>query len=719
MDPRLSTSTSARGGGLLLCGLLLVAACADQDAPTGPEEGFTPPIGLSHGEYGSSFGIYRIPYADGSAVTVTRDAHTHTPENRIDMAGNEAGFFIVAAASGTIRAIVDHNGNSPGAGDGLGSDGVTAQDDALEHSCQDSDTVVGSCSSYNNYVWIEHPSGEWTKYTHFGTGTVTAREWAVGDWIEAGDTLGIEGDVGAASGRHLHHEVGLPSDPDDLTPFSTLGGFMVPDFGVNLVPRVCDIGDMEYKADSVYTAAACAHEPPMASAGGPYEVDEGSTVMLDGTGSVDPEGLPLTYAWTPEENMDDPAAAQPMFMGVDDGEVAVGLTVYDQVEMLWDATEATVTVLNVAPDVSIDASQVTVMDEGESLQILANFTDPGILDAPFTAQVQCYDLAGYALSVDGTVEITSEEGPLTGTVSAECDFGDTSQTGEPLSGTFAVVVTVTDKDGAEGEASFDLTVHNVDPTPVMDLTGATMINGVPTIFSMMGGSVDFSARVTDPGSDDLHLAWDWDDGNTATATYLLDDPNADPFPSPTMDARDVTDMQSHMFAEACLYTVSLTATDDDAGEGSDSTSVVVTGNSGEARSAGYWMTQYRENRVELGEEVLNCYLAISGHMSAVFDEERDGTDSFESATDALWTNDSRGRMWHLLDRQLLTAWLNFANGAYGWDEMVDTDGDGMADTPFSDAITHAEMVRLDPDATRQELEAQKDLLEYISLMHED
>jgi len=130
------------------------------------------------------------------------------------------------------------------------------------------------------------------------------------------------------------------------------------------------------------------------------------------------------------------------------------------------------------------------------------------------------------------------------------------------------------------------------------------------------------------------------------------------------------------------------------------------------------MTQYRENRVELGEDVLNCYLAISGHMSAVFDEERDGTDSFESATDALWTNDSRGRMWHLLDRQLLTAWLNFANGAYGWDDMVDTDGDGMVDTPFSDAITHAEMVRLDPEATRQELEAQKDLLEHISLMHE-
>ena len=29
------------------------------------------------------------------------------------------------------------------------------------------------------------------------------------------------------------------------------------------------------------------------------------------------------------------------------------------------------------------------------------------------------------------------------------------------------------------------------------------------------------------------------------------------------------------------------------------------------------------------------------------------------------------------DRQLLAAWLNLANGAVAWDELVDTDGDGL------------------------------------------
>jgi hypothetical protein len=72
-------------------------------------------------------------------------------------------------------------------------------------------------------------------------------------------------------------------------------------------------------------------------------------------------------------------------------------------------------------------------------------------------------------------------------------------------------------------------------------------------------------------------------------------------------------------------------------------------------------------------------------------------------------------MSELLDRQLLAALLNFANGSVGWDELIDTDGDGVDDTTFSDVIAAAESVRADPTATRAQLEAQKDLLERINL----
>ncbi|HYG57099.1 MAG TPA: hypothetical protein VD902_03425 [Symbiobacteriaceae bacterium] len=47
----------------------------------------------------------------------------------------------------------------------------------------------------------------------------------------------------------------------------------------------------------------------------------------------------------------------------------------------------------------------------------------------------------------------------------------------------------------------------------------------------------------------------------------------------------------------------------------------------------------------------------------------------------------------------MCSWLNFANGAIGYDELMDTDGDGVADTPFYVAMAGAEAVRLDPLAT--------------------
>jgi murein DD-endopeptidase MepM/ murein hydrolase activator NlpD len=729
MPNRSLVSRAATTVGAVLA-LTLASGCDAPPTESG-EAVLTVPPSYSHGSFTSSTGIYRVPFVDASDVTVSNDHHDHNPVNRIDMVGNVANLQIVAAASGIIRAIVDWHGNSNGLGDGLAADGVTAQNDNLEHSCQDAadmngnaipnSVVAGLCQSHNNYVWVEHPNGEWTKYTHFQTGSVSANNWQVGDWIEAGDVLGIEGDVGRASGRHLHFEVGLPNDPTDLTPFTALGGFMAGSagFGVNLVPRVCDADNVDYLYSTgvTYTANPCDHAAPTVAHGGPYQVNEGSTVLLDGTGSTDPDGRPLTFSWTPGDALDDTTLAQPTFDGVDDGVTILLLRVFDQVEALWDSASTTVTVANVAPTVTIDPAQVTAIDEGSQLLVKANFTDPGVLDAPFTAKIECNDVTGYAVTVDAAVQITSTDGPLTGTAAAYCPFGDTSESGDPAAGTFKVTVTVTDKDGGEGTASFDVTVHNTPPDPEISLDGATNVNGVPTYIGSVGETLEFSADVTDDGSDDLSLTWDWDDGSTAQATYLLNPPGTDPFPSPNESPRDETDEQSHAWAEPCYYGVTLTALDDDGGQGTAGANVIITGSSGRARSAGYWLTQVRGNRSGLGAETLGCYLAIAEHMSAVFDEERNGTGSLAEAADVLHTGGSKGDVSEELDQQLLAAWLNFANGAFGWNEFVDTTGDGVPDTAFSAAIAAAEAVRLDPNATRAELEAQKDVLEAINLMH--
>jgi hypothetical protein len=67
-----------------------------------------------------------------------------------------------------------------------------------------------------------------------------------------------------------------------------------------------------------------------------------------------------------------------------------------------------------------------------------------------------------------------------------------------------------------------------------------------------------------------------------------------------------------------------------------------------------------------------------------------------------------------LDRDLLTAWINFANGAVGWNEFVDTNRNGIPDTLFHVAMQTAEAVRLNPSATPSQIDAQRAIVQSIN-----
>jgi hypothetical protein len=148
--------------------------------------------------------IYRVPYTSGTDVHITNDHSTHSPVGRYDMSGTgngsscSANYPIVAAAEGIIRRIVDNHNTKPPACD-------------------------PNCADFNNYVWIEHANGEWSKYSHmkqFST-TVTAG-LQVGDQVCAGTLLGYECEVGQASGPHLHFEVRRPNDPANIPVINSL-----------------------------------------------------------------------------------------------------------------------------------------------------------------------------------------------------------------------------------------------------------------------------------------------------------------------------------------------------------------------------------------------------------------------------------------------------------------------------------------------------------------
>ncbi len=392
----------------------------------------------------------------------------------------------------------------------------------------------------------------------------------------------------------------------------------------------------------------------------------------------------------------------------DDGAYPVTLCVADDDGATTCDTLA-VSAGNLAP--AVDAGADQAVDEGDTVSLAASFTDKGTLDT-HTATIDWGD----GTPPEAGVVSESPFGPpgspsgMRGTVSSSHVYGD--------NGAFSVEVCVEDDDDATGCGTLTVTVNNVDPTADIDRRGALFINGVPTFLARAGQTVEFRGRSTDPGSDDLYLSWDWDDGPPSPdviATYLVNSLLPDPFPSPSVQPRDVIDVQSHAFADACLFDVRFFARDDDGGRSpTDNVSVLIVGNADRARSSGYWQHQLgRQGHTDFDEATLECYLAIIDHVSTVFSEARDAS-TIAAAYDVLFMAHNGGSPRQRFDRALLTVWLNFANGAMGYDEHFDTDGDGQADATFAGAVSVAEAVRLDLLATDADIEAQRAVLQRLN-----
>lgn len=398
--------------------------------------------------------------------------------------------------------------------------------------------------------------------------------------------------------------------------------------------------------------------------------------------------------------------------------------------------DRTVTVRNVAPTVCMtidpdafedvdlskgcpDVGPLTI-DEGDDVMVSATFFDPGSADTHHIV----IDWGDDALD-DTEVALTDGERTVSGTRT----YGD--------NGTFTVTITVTDDDTGTDSVEATVTVLNVDPTITIDetaadadnLTGTVLADGpdengvldTPTFLRRAGVSGPFSARATDPGSDDLRLAWDWDlwdrfDLATSVSDWSrVNPPLSDPPVSPTVQPRDVTFTASHAWEQACLYQVRASAVDDDAGSGFDDTWVVVTGTDDRLRQPGWWYNQYdssKGNKNILSETTLTCYLEAVSHLSRVFGNFR-AMDTFIKARDVLNTKKTSSAN-EIMVRQLAASWLNLMHGSIGWFDLVDTDGDRVPDTAFHDVVRHAEALRMNPSSTRQELLAMEGVLQGIN-----
>lgn len=196
------------------------ARCMSPPAAAGPPPSPSDP-NLSENEY-------RIPYADGTKVKVSRDYYDHDTPGKTDMHGVGSGpHRIVAARAGTIRILEDSRSKN-------------------QHIFR---WLRNSEQCFNNYLWIEHDNGEWTKYSHMKQFTTSgAAKLRVGDQVAEGQYLGDEGAVGCASPGHLHFEVVL-REPSKNVPVPDSSGWIP---GERKRPRFSNLNGAPFQDGETY-----------------------------------------------------------------------------------------------------------------------------------------------------------------------------------------------------------------------------------------------------------------------------------------------------------------------------------------------------------------------------------------------------------------------------------------------------------------------------------
>ncbi len=228
---------------------------------------------------------------------------------------------------------------------------------------------------------------------------------------------------------------------------------------------------------------------PTAVPGGPYSGVEGGGVTFDGSGSSDPDGDAITYAWDFGDGTSG-TGVRPSHTYADNGSYTATLTVTDSRGAASAPAPTTATIANAVPVVNPAASQTATA--GSVFTFNATFTDPGANDTPWTYTI---DWGDGSPQTTGTV--TSQANSITGT-----------HTYATL-GTDTVLVTVTDKDGGAGPGKVTVTVAGANHPP-------TAVAGGP-YSGTEGAAVSFDGSgSTDPDGDALTYAWTFGDGSSGT-----------------------------------------------------------------------------------------------------------------------------------------------------------------------------------------------------------
>ena len=315
------------------------------------------------------------------------------------------------------------------------------------------------------------------------------------------------------------------SNPTSVMPF------FVPDKPGNyIILLTVNDGQVDSNPDDVVVIAARPNVAPTAIAGPDQSVVTGSQVFLDGRGSFDPDGDPLTYRWQmislPSGStafLDSPTSPTPSFLADKDGQYVILLTVNDG----W---------LDSLPD--------------DVVVIAARPNAPPVAYAGDDQTVSRNKM----ISLDGTGSTDPDNDPLTYNWSiVSRPEGSTSKLDDPTSPTPKILA------DQEGEYVFRLVVYDGRLYSNPDTVVVRAVNNPPTAnpggpyAGFIGIPVQFNGSgSSDPNSDPITYGWNFGDGTTGSGV------------SPT-----------HTYASTGTYTVTLRVEDNRGGSNTAQTTAQI------------------------------------------------------------------------------------------------------------------------------------------------
>jgi chitodextrinase len=307
----------------------------------------------------------------------------------------------------------------------------------------------------------------------------------------------------------------------------------VPDIPGNyIILLTVNDGQVDSSPDDVVVIAAEPNVAPTANAGPDQSVVTGTTVVLDGRWSFDPDGDPLTYQWQiislPGEStayLDNPTSPTPSFLADKDGQYVILLTVNDG----WlDSLPDDVVVISATPNAP------PVAYAGDDQTVYQNTI----------------------ISLDASGSYDPDNDPLIYNWSiVSRPEGSTSELDDPTSATPEIFA------DRVGEYVFRLVVYDGELYSNPDTVIITSIipnqNPIANPDGPYTGFIDVAVQFNgsgsyDPDGDPIAYSWDFGDGGSGTGI-----------------------VPTHIYSNTGIYTITLSVEDGRGGIGTDQTTVEI------------------------------------------------------------------------------------------------------------------------------------------------